>query len=285
MSAAENQVKQELQQMAEQPQPGESLSSDDSNDHQDFWSSLGDEFDGGMSTEEQSAEPEEVREQPEPSAPPVETEVNAPPSEEAQPPAPAQQEAQPEQQQFDPEQARLATEKWQKDLETFYSDGLGEDFDSEFLQSPKQHLSKLMAQATQVAIKNAFEIYQRQLPQLEQRMIQNSQGVIDATIAKRSFYRKFPALRSHESEFDKFFAKYRTIADPNTSVEQQASEAAQVFMSRRGLKQNPQQTQQSASAPPPPPPVKSGAAPTAPKQSDNPWQAYADELANDDDLF
>ena len=96
MSAAEDQVKEELQRMAEQPQQGESLSSDDSNDHSDFWSSLGDEFDGGGSSMEEPAAQEEVGEEAEPPAPPSEPEIETPPSEEAQASAPAQQEAQPE---------------------------------------------------------------------------------------------------------------------------------------------------------------------------------------------
>jgi hypothetical protein len=294
MSANAEAVKEELQQMAQQAPSGEAPSSDDSNDQQDFWSSLGETLDAEDRGEETPAEPQ-TGEEAQSQAPPAEPNQEASAQEEEeQPPQPAQQEAQPEPEEeeaqpgIDPEQAKLAAEKWQKDLETYFTEQLGdqEEFQSDFLQNPQKHLPKLMAQAVQVTMKNAYAMLQQQMPQLEQKMIQNSQGVIDATIAKRAFYKKHPGLKAHEKEFDKFFQRYRSISDPNTPVDQQATEAAQVFMMRKGIK--PQQPAASTTPPssaPPPPPVTSGATPNAPKQSDNPWQAYADELAAQDDDF
>jgi hypothetical protein len=286
-------VKEELQQMGQQASSNQVPSPDDSNDHQDFWGSLGDELhaeDRGDPMPESGPEVGEETEQ----APPLVGDEQTP-QEGEQPPQPAQQEAQPEveeeeeeepsSQEFDPEQAKLAAENWQKELEKFYSEQLGEDFDSEFHQNPGQHLAKMMSIATQTAIKNMWDIYQKQIPQLEQRMVQNSQGVIEATIAKRQFYREFPALAGHEKAFDKFFSRYRQIADPKTPVMDQAKEAAQVFMMRKGIQPKAQEPKAQPQSAPPPPPVSSGASPGAPSQSSNPWAAYAEELIAQDNDF
>ena len=276
------------------PPPGEekAIESDDSNPDAEFWAELSNDEDeapeedvappptAAAAEEPPPREPEPAPEAPVASQPIVEEPQAAPPAQAAAPePAAPVPEAPAAAPQVDEEQVKAVAQKWQDDLADHYAGMMkDEEFATQLIAEPQKVLPRLMAQQTQVVMKNAYQMMRDEVPQMAQQM---AQEVIAAELGKRAFFKKHPALRAHEKAFEPFLASYRQLPqNAQRSFEDVSGEAAVAFMVRNRIPQGTPQAPAGPSAPPPPPPVAQGAPAAAPQG--NFWSSFADEIVEDD---